>query len=102
MKLKATLIKKYQVQSGESIHGIWRSVDVVVKTAQMVNNNEINDYIPIRFRGDAVSAVEAIPEGADVDVVFKIDADERISAKTGKTYLAVKDFVFNGWSICQA
>lgn len=98
MYAKGILIKKYAAQSGESIHGNWRSIDVVVKTTQVVNNTEMNDYIPIRFRGEMVTVAEAIPEGADVDVVFKIDADYRIS-KNGNTYLTVKDFVFSGWSI---
>lgn len=99
MKIKATLIKKYEVQSGETLKGAWRSVDVVLKTSESVDGYEVNDYIPVRFRGEKVDDVESIKEGAPVEVRFKIDADERHSMKTGKSYLCVKDMVFSGFEI---
>ncbi len=99
MKIKATLIKKYEAQSGETIKGPWRSIDVVLKAMETVDGYEVSDYIPVRFRGEKVDDVVAISEGAPVEARFKIDADERHSQKTGKMYLTVKDFVFQGFDI---
>lgn len=99
MTAKAFLIKKYPAQSGETIKGMWTSIDTVLKTEETVNGVVMYDYIPVRFRGEKVKEVEAIAEGTEVEVRFRIDADERHSQKTGGTYLAVKDMVFQGFEI---
>lgn len=99
MKISGTIVKKYPVQTGESIHGVWKSEDAVLKVTDNVNGQETNDYIPVRFRGDQVETIEAIPEGSAIEVTIRIDADERISKNTGNQYLTVKDFVFPAYDV---
>lgn len=99
MKITATIVKKYPVQAGENIHGAWKSVDAVLKVTEAVDGQDISDYLPVRFRGNEVDAIEAINEGDRVEVIVRIDADERISQKTGNRYLTVKDFVLPAYGI---
>lgn len=96
---RATIAKKYPVQTGENIHGVWKSVDAVLKVTETIDGQELNDYIPVRFRGDQVEAVEALPEGTTVEVIVCIDANERISMKTNTQYLTIKDFVLPAYGI---
>lgn len=99
MKITATIVKKYPAQTGENIHGVWKSEDAVLKVTEKVNDQDVSDYIPVRFRGTEVEAIDALNEGDRVEVIVRIDADERISQKTGNQYLTVKDFVFPAYGI---